>query len=31
MLGWASGSDEWGTPYDHRVLGYNLLLNITYH
>jgi len=31
MLGWASGTDEWGTPYDHRVLGYSLLVTMTYH
>lgn len=31
MLGWANGNDEWGTPYDHRVIGYSLLVTITYH
>jgi hypothetical protein len=31
MMGWASGNDEWGTPYDHRVIGYSLLATMTYH
>ena len=31
MVGWASGNDEWGTSYDHSVLGYTLLASATYH
>ena len=31
MLGWASGTDQFGASFRHRVLGYSLLLTATYH
>lgn len=30
-LGWASGTDEFGYDFRHRVLGYSLLLTTSYH
>ncbi len=31
VLGWASGNDEFGSRFRHRVVGYSLLLTTTYH
>jgi hypothetical protein len=31
MLGWASGTDQFGAVHRHRGIGYSLLLTMTYH